>query len=530
MLKTLIKKEFAGFFGAMFRGRKFAKSNQAITLIGFVVLFAVMFVSLCAVFAGVSYALIEKLRDTDNLWFYGAYTMLFATVSSLIGSIFATQTQLYGAKDNDLLLSLPIPASYILISRMIPLYVCNLFFVAAVTVPALFVYALVIGLNALSLTFWILDIVAVSFLSLAICCLIGRLTAKITQKYKSNPTVTIIVSFVFLGLYILIVSRMQQLTEALINGSDALSWVFKNYLPSVYWTGLSTTGNALAFIGSFLLNVAVCALCFALLSKTYVSIVTENKSFAVKLYKVKTVKTKTAFGATLYKEFLRFKGTPVYFVNCCFGVVLLIIATVAIIVKADFILDAIKSSGFDKDLLLFCFIFVACAISAQDCVSACSISLEGKSLWIIKSLPISSSTLLRAKLALHTLVTAPFAVIFLATCGIVFDYDVVTILFSCLIAVEFVFITGAFGLKRNLKNCDLDWTNEARPVKQSVVVLLCMTAGFFFAALTALTAFTLSLAMPAYFAALTVAVILFTFSALYLKWFDRKGVELFENL
>jgi ABC-2 type transport system permease protein len=53
-----------------------------------------------------------------------------------IGSIFAAKAQLYEAKDNELLLSMPIPPSAILASRMLTLLLINLAFDLMIAVPA----------------------------------------------------------------------------------------------------------------------------------------------------------------------------------------------------------------------------------------------------------------------------------------------------------------------------------------------------------------------------------------------------------
>lgn len=529
MLKTLIKKEFAGFFGNMLNGRK-KKGKKTMTITGLILLLVLIFVSFCTMFFGIFLLIGEKISQTDYTWFYGAFTLLIATVLSLIGSIFSTQTQLYGATDNDLLLSLPIPPSYILLARMIPLYLCNLFFVATVSVPAFIVYTLYFKHGFLSVLFWILDVVSVSFLGLAICCFIGRLTAKITQKYKSNSILAIIVTIIFFGVYMLFVTYMNEITRVIIDNAGVISSVFKKYLPTVYWAGLSTEGNALWFVVTFLINALVCFAIFLLLSKTYISIVTENKSFVKRSKRIKPVKTKSVFSTLLNKEFLRFIGSPVYFVNCVFGAILLIVATVLIVIKSADVIALTSVLGEYYTLLPVILMVCASLLSVQDCVSACSVSLEGSSLWILQSLPVKPSDVLLAKLTLHTLVTAPFALVFIIVSTVVLAINPV---YSALIAIAVVatiFISGAFGLKRNLLNPDLRWTNESQPVKQSFTAFLSLLFGFIISLAVSAATYGLGLIMPLYASLAIIIVLLLLVAFLYLRWFNKKGSDVFANL
>ena len=61
-------------------------------------------------------------------WLYFALAGILAVVLAVVGSVFLTQATLYEAKDNELLLSLPIPPSKILLARMLSLYVQNFLF------------------------------------------------------------------------------------------------------------------------------------------------------------------------------------------------------------------------------------------------------------------------------------------------------------------------------------------------------------------------------------------------------------------
>lgn len=534
MLKTLIKKEFVGFFGKLFKGKKSkAATNKksAGTVVLFVALLLFVTLTLAAAFFSLFVMLTPSVLENDLPWFFGAFAAILATLFSLIGSVFATQTQLYDANDNDLLFSLPIPPSYILISRILPLYAYNLYFVSVVLIPAFTAYMMFVNFSFASALSWIVLIITISLVSLAICCLIGRLTAGLTAKFKNNSLMSIVATLVFLVVYLLFMTSAESVINLMVQNIGALAAIFKKYLPTLYWTGLALDGKLLWLLVVFLLNAAVIIGVFYLLAVSYVKIVTSNKSFErKKRTNLSATKEKSVFSAVLYKEWKRFLGSAVYFLNCSLGSILLIIATIALICDAQEFSELAYYLEDYKSFIAPVLFLAATIISGNNCVSAPSISLEGKSLWIIKSLPVNTFQVLKAKLTLHTVVSAPFAILFIVTAGIITRLDLFTIILLCIAATSFVFLSGALGLKRNLKNPDFDWTNESQPVKQSVNVLITMLAATGLSIVLSGVAFGLSFVLPTFAAILIITVLVIAVAFLYLQWIKIKGTKLFEAL
>ena len=73
-------------------------------------------------------------------WLYFALMSLLAIFLGAFGSVFNTYSGLYFAKDNDLLLSLPIPVRTLMASRLLTVYLMGLMYSAVVILPAVIVY------------------------------------------------------------------------------------------------------------------------------------------------------------------------------------------------------------------------------------------------------------------------------------------------------------------------------------------------------------------------------------------------------
>ena len=139
MLKTLIKLQFqkalarytansSNSSNKKKNGKKSSFNSPAVylALLTFVgVVFAFMFYNMFSMMA-------PMLATSGFSWLYFLYVMGASFVISTIGCIFLSLSQLYEAKDNELLLSMPIPPRSILFCRMLPLYAQNLLFCALV--------------------------------------------------------------------------------------------------------------------------------------------------------------------------------------------------------------------------------------------------------------------------------------------------------------------------------------------------------------------------------------------------------------
>lgn len=207
MLKTLIKLQFqkalarytANSSNKKKNGKKSSFNSPAVylALLAFVgVVFAFMFYNMFSMMA-------PMLATSGFSWLYFLYVMGASFVISTIGCIFLSLSQLYEAKDNELLLSMPIPPRSILFCRMLPLYAQNLLFCALVQVPAFAAYATNASVSASLVVSQIVILLLVPLLSLSVSCILGWLIAFVTSRTRHKNVVTIVFSLVFFALYFL---------------------------------------------------------------------------------------------------------------------------------------------------------------------------------------------------------------------------------------------------------------------------------------------------------------------------------------
>ena len=141
MLKLLIKKQLAEIFRSYFYDAKKNKKRSKGATVLFFVFFALLMVGLLGgLFTALSLSICDNLVPLGLDWMYFALIGLIAVLLGTFGSVFNTYAGLYLAKDNDLLLSLPIPVRSIILSRLLSVYLMGLLYSGVVTIPAAIVY------------------------------------------------------------------------------------------------------------------------------------------------------------------------------------------------------------------------------------------------------------------------------------------------------------------------------------------------------------------------------------------------------
>ena len=217
MLKILLRKQLYELNSSFFYDRKKGKVRSKSTSILFIVLYALlMIVVMGGIFAALSVMLCGPFVGMGLDWLYFDMMTLLALFLGVFGGVFNTYSSLYKAKDNDLMLSLPIPTKYILISRLTGVYLMGLMFSAVVMLPAVIVYFVVAQPAFSGVVGALLLTVLVSIFVFILSCLLGWVVAKISVRLKSKSLIIVLLSLVFFGLYYFVCFNAYELIQELI--------------------------------------------------------------------------------------------------------------------------------------------------------------------------------------------------------------------------------------------------------------------------------------------------------------------------
>ena len=529
MLRVLLKKQMLELNRSFFLNRKTGKARSR----GSVILSIVGFVFLMvAVLGGAFFALAMGLRpllDQGLGWLYFALFTLVSAFLGIFGSVFNTYASVYAAKDNDTLLSLPIPVGYIILVRLLGVYLMGLMYSAVVYVPGMIVFFLAGrpgvpgGLGAVGLG------ILISLIVLALSCLLGWAVAKVNSKLKNKSLITVILSLLFFAVYYYVYFKATESIQILLANGTTIGEKIRNSAYPLYVIGRAGAGDLGALGLTALVVLALLFLTYRLMSRGFLALAAGGRQGPKAVYREKAARLQGPDRALLGRELRHFLASPMYMLNCGLGSLLLLIAAGALAVKGTDLVSALAALGLDHLApLIFC--AAVSFLSAMDMYTAPSVSLEGKTLWLAQTLPLDAWQVLRAKLRFHMLLTGIPALVCSLVGIAIIPMTPGLMAGLVLLPQAMLLMAGCVGLALNLKNPDLKWTSETAPIKQGTPVLLTMLVSTGYLLLLAGGYAGLGrLVSGAAFLMLALALTLGV-CALLLRWLKTRGARIFAAL
>ncbi len=479
-MKLLIGIRMKALFAAM---KKSFGGKKAMGVV-FAVAMVILFFSVEAMLFG-SWSLMAAFLETDFAWLFFALAGLVAFAFGIFGTVFTTQAQMYQAKDNELLLAMPLTPGSIVGSRVFVLYLLTMVFVAVVMLPAGLLYTFKVGFSGSFWLVYVISMVLIGLLTQAVTCLLGWLLHFLLAGVRHKAIVATVFMTAVMVLYFVGIGQIENLMMLLVNNGGKIASAIQSFAWPFYALGVACFGNWLQFALLAIVCVGVFAVVTVVLNVTFVRAMLVGGKTKRAAKQKRDDKVRTAMGAVCRKESKRFFTSTTYLVNIGMGLFMIVAFVGAGIIMRDKLVVAMALIP-DIDLQKMLPVFltgVMGMLASMSPISAPSVSLEGKNIWILRSMPISGGDVLRAKLRFHCIASVPVGVVGVIVLGIVYKCSVAeTILMGIGTALLFV-LTGVLGLIFNMCFPRLDWQNEAVPVKQSMAVLFSMFGMIFVSAM-----------------------------------------------
>lgn len=400
-----------------------------------------------------------------------------ALLGGLLFTAFAVKGVVFGGRDNDLLLSMPVSTTALMASRVAAIYLENLLFSLFVLAPAGAVCAFMTqnGVGH-SLLFWVRLIIAVLFLPLldtALSVLLGALVAFLSARVSKGALGQNIVMAIYMAAVFWFAFNLNGMIEGLAANAagvkESLSWA-----APMLWMADGILGDW----GKLLAFAACCAVPFALvvfgLGKVYRQAVTAFAARSARNdYKLSAQAASGQKKALLVKEARRFFGTPMYLWNAGIGLIMLVGMGVAALVMQGKLDETIAMMGGALPVMpiaaaVMGFCLCTCVIAAP------SISLEGRYLWILREAPVGEKPLLWIKTGFELLLSVPCTIIAGVCLTVALRLSIGEGAVMLLAMLLFCVVHAAFGVLMGLTFPKLDAVNETVVVKQSLAVTLGM--------------------------------------------------------
>ena len=532
MFRVLLKKQLGEVFKSYFFDAKKNKMRSKWAIAGWFVFFIVIMVGMLGgIFAFLSMTMCKSLVMAGMGWMYFTLMGMISIILGAFGSVFNTFASLYLGKDNDLLLSLPIPVRTIIAARLANVYLLGAMYSATAFIPALIVYWITAGMTFSRVICGLLMFLLITIIVLLLSCLLGWAVARISLKLKNKSFVTVLLSLVFIGAYYFFYFKANGLIQDIIRNAEIYGAKIKGAAYGLYLFGRIGEGDWLA-AGIFTAAIAVLSgLVWIILSRSFLSIATDSGNTEKVRYVEKTAKEKSVFSAFLGKEFGRFTSSANYMLNCGLGILFITAFGVVLLFKGSMIIEILNDVFGEHpgcSVVLIC--TALCALAAMCDAATPSVSLEGKSIWIPQSLPVQPKIVLRAKTAMQLILTI-IPMIFAVICtAIVFHIPAAEKVLLCILPLVYSVFYAVFSSFLGIRMPNLNWTDEIAPIKQSGAVAIVLFGGW--AMLLAFAGVYMwvgyQIGVVRYLAIWTAA---FAAAAVLLqRWLDTKGSERFAEL
>lgn len=516
-LKILFKNNFNILLGTL-QGKKQRKSTIVATLfliLGAIGIFALYTLQAYSMFNGLG-----KMHLETVCMFHAVLTTL--TVLVIIGIMRTTASS--RASDADFLLSLPIKKSEIIISKTVNRYLYDFCFAFLLFVPYLVLYQVFAGFSAKVFFLGLAFLFLIPFVSVSISYLFDFVISRLFNRMRLGG---LFKSFVLVFVFVLIMVLM--LFKTFTYGTAD----FANL--DAYFADRPVSNLVLQFMFSpNLVNILVVVLVPVLSFVLAVSLYAFDFGKTFASYSSSKTDLKFSSGnntlSMLYKkELYSYATTPAYIINTIIGPIMILAFGIFLSTMGYDGVCNYLGTDLDKNVLAGLFAILFSVMCATAPISACSISLEGKNMWILKSSPINEKQLFLSKMLVHFSIVEPCILLSSNVLSIFMGFDFLqfAMVFVCPTLLNLIVCT--LGILLNLLFPKFDFDNPTKVVKQSLPVLLCMVFGILLSAVGfGLFKLFPSLSIGVIFAILT-AIYLLIVAVLLIVVFT-KGVKMFRNV
>lgn len=459
------------------------KKRRAVSGLGALVVLALLALYLSGTY---SFLMVSQLAPVGMSYVVILVMPVLAVGMGTLFTVFASLGVVFGGKDNDLMLSLPVSAFSLMLSRTLALYVENLVFSVFVMLPAGIAYLIGGGGSAAFLVVLLVCTLLVALLPTVLSLVIGFLVAWISGKLGSRRGLVTVLYLLFFAGVMALAMRMSFAVQDIIAYAAGIQEAFSGWgLPFLLVMRASCRGEVLSLLALAALCILPFLLVVWLFGTQYKKIVTAMASKGARSdFKLGRVAASGCRRALLKKELRRFFGSPMYFLNTGIGLIMLLVAGVASLFFGSAVREALlglKQMGVELPVAPLLALVMA-VFAGMAPTTAVGISLEGKQLWILKCAPLSARSILTGKVLFQMLLAVPCVLVGGICLAVCFSLGVGQAALVLVAVLSVVLFMALLGLWINLCLPRLDAPNDAVVVKQSASVFVSMLASFAVAA------------------------------------------------
>lgn len=451
----------------------------------------------------------------------GSIPVLGALLISLMTfflTVLKTNGYLFAFKEYDMLMALPFKPSEVAGTKFLYMYVKSLPMVIGISLATMIGYGIYEKVSAVTYILWIVLSVFLPLIPMVLASTIGALIARAGSGFRHKQLIQTILTFIFIIIcfasrfIIEAIVKNNKVDDILNTVSDYSAIASKYYLPAKWFEKAILSGDVLSALLFVVVSLAIFVGFATLVGKSYRKINSNLKtSVARREYKMGQQKKKSIINTIVFKEFKRFTGSTLYITNMGFGEVLTLVLAIAVLfVDMNSLIAAITNGApLTKENLIPAIPFIVYFLVGMMPTTVASLSLEGKNFWILKSLPVDMTEVIKGKVMFNMCLTVPFMLLAITTISIKSSAGFLNLMLALILGVLMCGFSSLFGMNCNLSHCKLDWENEMEVVKQGAAAGIYMLVNMIGISILVVGVVALGMVIPS-IVILPVSIILFT--------------------
>lgn len=411
------------------------------------------------------------------------YVLSIGQLVILFFSLFSVFGLMYGGKDSELILTLPIKSSHVFMANLTSSYVSEFALSAAVLVPVLVFYSMKAEISSM---FWVYGLIGLIFypvIPIVAAAVLVMLFNSLMAKFKHKDLLGTILGFVMLLAILLFQMTINTRTQNM--SDDAIAGIIMSLSKSVdLMTGILPGGGLLglaltssvetgalylaAVIGIAAILILICGF---LGGKLYYKLLQNLKGADGSNKKVledKKLRKSSVKKAFFMKEWKIALRTPAYMLN---GLANIIIGPVVF----WFFVNNRDLYGVPEDVMnelnpvmILISLGIIMLFAMMNYMWGTTFSREGKAFWILKTSPSTvKDQIIGRYLAGYTMHLA-YCVLMLALVFIMMKFEILESILISLIAVVSGLYMVAVGMMLDVRNPKLEWKTETEAIKSNV--------------------------------------------------------------
>ncbi|SHJ32038.1 hypothetical protein [Hespellia stercorisuis] len=449
---------------------------------------------------GYSFAIAYGYGYLKMAYVIPGYSLAISSIIALVFTFVKTNGFLFAFKDYDMVMALPVSTKTVITAKFLYMYINNLIFSLCVMIPMCAGYAIWERPGVRTWLIWLIGACFAPLIPMSLAALAGALIAAIGSRFRFKVFVQVVLTLLLLaaafslnfiftgaGSNAEFFQRMENLGELLE------AQIHKLYPVSVIFDRAVNESSVLYLLLFLLLSFGIYVLFVSIVAVKYKAINTALMTGSSHSnYKVSKMESRSMMHALVRKEWKRFTSSVIYLTNVGMGVLLAVSGSViCVFIGIDKVLASMEIGGMQQGFL-YAAPFAVAMMLTMTCTTSVSWSLEGKNLWIVKSLPIEESMIFKSKMAFNLLLLVPAALV----CDICFAISlklniVMTLLYLVVLFAAVVFST-TFGMWAGKKFANFEWENEVEIIKQGLASMLGIFVNMLLEIALAVAAFFLS--------------------------------------